>query len=292
MHPLKTNDVRQYFPTERLKPYVRYFVISERVPEGEYKVLPSPGAVIGLQYRGRLSVLKNHTEIKLNSAEITGISDSYRIFRSSADIGTVLIYFTETGLAHFASSPANELFNLSLSLEDIFAPECIRKIKENLHFATSDEQRIRIAEQFLLARLNDKPPDKLNSGAAALILKANGVIRIKNLAKALYISQSPFEKRFKRIVGMSPKKFASIVRFNYIIGHLKDKKSLVELSYENGFYDQAHFSKEFRRYTGETPEHLKAGLMKAPFFATAESSDSAPSQPDLRVKAIETLHLR
>src|SRR5690606_8237776 len=110
----------KFIPTDQLKPYIKYFVVSENDIENEYKVFPSSGLVIGFQYKGQLSTIKNNIENKLASTGITGISDSYKIFKNSANIGTVLVYFTEVGFTHFASHPANELFNLSLSLDDVF----------------------------------------------------------------------------------------------------------------------------------------------------------------------------
>lgn len=107
----------KHFPTEQLKPYIKYYVVAENELESEYKVFPSLGLVIGFQYKGQLATIKDNTESKLSTAGITGISDGYKIFKNSADVGSILIYFTEIGFAHFASHPANELFNLSLSLE-------------------------------------------------------------------------------------------------------------------------------------------------------------------------------
>ena len=49
-------------PTGQLKPYVKYFVVSVNDVETEYKVLPSPGMVIGFQYSGQLATIKNDTE--------------------------------------------------------------------------------------------------------------------------------------------------------------------------------------------------------------------------------------
>jgi len=63
----------KYFPTERLKPYIKYFVLSENEFENEYKVFPSSGLVIGFQYKGQLATLKDNSESKLSSAGITGI---------------------------------------------------------------------------------------------------------------------------------------------------------------------------------------------------------------------------
>lgn len=250
----------KHFPTEKLKPYIKYFVVSENELESEYKVFPSSGLVIGFQYKGQLSTIKVSTENKLNSAGITGISDSYKIFKNSANIGTILIYFTETGFTHFASHPANELFDLSLSLEDIFDKESIKEVEEKLFFATSDKQRIQIVEQFLLSQLKDIQTDNLIVEAVKLIYQSKGTIRIKELNKKLFTSQSPFEKRFRKVVGTTPKKFASIVRFNAVLDNLNETKSFTEICYKNNFFDQAHFIKDFKQFTGDTPKHFKRFL--------------------------------
>lgn len=250
----------KHFPTERLKPYIKHFVVSENELESEYKVLPSSGLVIGFQYKGQLATIKNNAESKLTSAGITGISDGYKIFKNSANIGTVLVFFTEIGFTHFASHPANELFNLSLSLDDIFEKNNVTEVEEKLAIAITDKQRIKIVEQFLLAQLKDIETDKLIVEAVKLIYQSNGTIRIKELNEKLFISQSPFEKRFRKVVGTTAKKFASIVRFNTVLDNLNETKTLTEICYENNFFDQAHFIKDFKQFTGDTPENFKRFL--------------------------------
>ncbi len=250
----------KFIPTDSLKPYIKYFIVSENDAKTEYKVFPTSGLVIGFQYSGQLAVFQNETEDKLKSAGITGISDSYRIFKNSAGIGTILVYFTETGFTHFASHPANELFNLSISLENVFDKNSISETEEKLATAQTDGQRIHIIEKFLLSQLKDIQKDKLIIEAVKIIYQTKGTIRIKELNERLFISQSPFEKRFRKLVGTTPKKFASIVRFNTVIDQLSNTKSLTDICYENNFFDQAHFIKDFKQYTGDTPEKFKRFL--------------------------------
>ncbi len=249
-----------HFPTDGLKDYIKYYVVSENDVESEYKVFPSSGLVIGFQYKGQLSTLYNRTESKLATAGITGIFDGYKIFKNSAGIGTILVYFTEIGFTHFASHPANVLFNLSLSLDDIFEKSKVNEVEEKLAVSITDTQRIKIVEQFLLSQLKDLQTDKLIVEAVKLIYQSNGTIRIKELNERLFISQSPFEKRFRKVVGTTPKKFASIVRFHTVLDHLNNTKSLTEICYENNFFDQAHFIKDFKQFTGDTPEKFKRFL--------------------------------
>jgi len=250
----------RYFPTEQLKPYIKYLVVSESNVEKEYKVFPSTGLVIGFQYKGQLASISNNAIHNLSAAGITGIRDSYKVFKNSADIGTILVYFTEVGFAHFSSHPVNELFNLSLSLDHIFEKEKINAVEEKLASAPADKQRLKIVEQFLIAQLKNIQTDKLISEAVKLIYQHNGNIRIKELHERLFISQSPFEKRFRKVVGTTPKKFASIIRFNSILNGMSKSKSLLEICHENNFFDQAHFIKDFKQFTGDTPEHFKRFL--------------------------------
>lgn len=250
----------KHYPSERLKPYIKYFVVSENDMEKAYKVYPSSGLVIGFQYKGQLAIVNENSESKLTTAGITGITDGYKIFKSSADIGTILVYFTEIGFTHFASHPANELFNLSLSLDDVFDRKSVSEVEEKLTLAPTDQHRIKIVEQFLTSHLKDIETDKLIVEAVKLIYQTNGTIRIKELNEKLFISQSPFEKRFRKVVGTTAKKFASIVRFNAVLENLNETKTLTEICYENNFFDQAHFIKDFKQYTGETPENFKRFL--------------------------------
>lgn len=250
----------KHFPTDKLKDYIKYYVVSENELENEYKVFPSSGLVIGFQYKGQLATLKDNKESKLTSAGITGITDSYKIFKNSADIGTILVYFTEIGFTYFSSSPANELFNLSLSLDDIFEKSKVDEVEEKLAIASTDKQRIKIVEQFLVSQLKNIQTDKLIVEAVKLIYQSNGTIRIKELNEKLFISQSPFEKRFRKVVGTTAKKFASIVRFNSVLDNLNETKTLTEICYENNFFDQAHFIKDFKQFTGDTPENFKRFL--------------------------------
>lgn len=266
----------KYLPTEQLRPYIRYYVVSESAVEQVYKVLPSPGLVLGFQYKGQLCRLEGLRQarsdkeqqqdppdmvaIPLRASGVSGISDRYIVFKHTAGTGTVLVYFTPAGFVHFATPPANALFNLSLSLDDIFHRSLVRDVEETLALCTNDPERIRTVEVFLLSRLQAQPADPLVTEALHLIYQSRGTIRIQALNEQLHTSASPLEKRFRAIVGTSPKKFVSIVRFNLILEQLASAPSLTALSYEHQYFDQAHFIKDFKRYTGETPEQFKRFL--------------------------------
>ncbi|MEJ1241012.1 helix-turn-helix domain-containing protein [Chryseolinea sp. T2] len=247
----------KHFPSQQLEPYIRFFVVSENTAAQTYKVFPTSALVMGFQYSGRLSSVNNNGESTLSRSGITGLSSTYKVFRNSPNIGTILVYFTETGFAHFGSHPAHELFNLSVSLDYIFDRSRVMEVEEKLAISTTDKQRIRIVEHFLISQLTEIQHDKLVVEAVRLIYESKGGIRIKELNERLSISQSPLEKRFRKVVGTTPKKFASIVRLNHVITSLNKTKSLTEICYDNNFFDQAHFNRDFKQFTGETPENFK-----------------------------------
>lgn len=243
-----------YLPCPALQPFVASFAISEATAEGTYKVLPDTGVVIGFQYRGSLAVLEGEGARPLHTAGLTGLRDRFRVFRASAGTGSVLVYFREGGAAAFFSQPIHEFFRESISLEDLALRSELLIVEERLCAATDDAGRIAVVEEFLLARLRPNPPDPLVMAALSLIHQSRGSIRVKELAARLYTSASPLEKKFRQAVGASPKKFAQIVRLKHALKSYAPSSSLTALGYEAGFYDQPHFIREFKTFTGETPE--------------------------------------
>lgn len=243
-----------YKPSDILKPFVKSFAVQETSEESIYKVLPDTGLVIGFQYKGKLSRLQNDTETPLSISGVSGLADQSRTFKNSFDIGTVLIFFKEAGATPFFKEPLHELFRESVSLDNFMPRSELLCLEEQLAEAKTDTQRIAAVEHFLIGRMTDTETDKLVLAALTLIHKSKGNIRMKDLMEQLHISQSPLEKRFRKAVGASPKKFASMVRLKNVIEHFVSINSLTALGYEAGFYDQAHFIKEFKTFTGDTPE--------------------------------------
>ncbi|MBY0425048.1 MAG: AraC family transcriptional regulator [Cytophagales bacterium] len=245
-------------PCDILKPYIQLLVIQENLHGQTYKVLPDTGIVIGFQYQGSLSHLTDNSERKLSTFGVSGLSDHFKIFKNSPNVGSVLIFFKEGGAAQFFKQPIHELFRESISLDHFLLRSELLQLEDKLQETKSDLVRIKAVESFLIRQMKNKEPDQLVLAALALIHKNNGNIRIKELTEKLHISQSPLEKRFREVVGTSPKKFSSIVRMKYTLKLYNSTLSLTELGYEAGYYDQSHFIKEFKNFTGETPESFFA----------------------------------
>ncbi|QMW00182.1 helix-turn-helix domain-containing protein [Spirosoma foliorum] len=251
-----------FIPCDRLKPYVKQFVISEGNDAQTYRVLPGTSLVMGFQYQGRIATVLGTTTRPLAKAGITGIQNGVRIFKNEPATGSVLVVFTETGAASFLNNPIHELVGESVGLDNFLNCALLTTLADRLAEARTDQSRIHLIEQFLLSRLQTPKSDALVSAAIQQIYLTKGTIRMTALADKLCISQSPLEKRFRRLVGTSPKKFASIVRMQQAISTLSTTDSLTDISIESGYFDQAHFINSFKIFTGLTPTEFLQNMPK------------------------------
>lgn len=135
-----------------------------------------------------------------------------------------------------------------------------------LRRARNDAERLTIIDLFFFGRMRQKAGDELINLAVEMIKKDAGNTKITSLAKRLHISLSQLEKRFRKTVGSSPKKFASIVRFRNIIDLASDRKNMTEIGLDAGYFDQAHFIKDFKSFTGITPEEYFRKNQKPTIF--------------------------
>lgn len=142
------------------------------------------------------------------------------------------------------------------SFDDLMLHSQMDVVVDKLCEAQHDAARIAVVEEFLLSRLNSNASDPMVLLAVQLIRQSNGSAKMTSLAEKLNISQSRFEKRFRKIVGCSPKKFASLVRLNHVITSDAAKSDLMSIGLDAGYFDQAHFIKDFKSYTGQTPEQF------------------------------------
>lgn len=243
-----------YIPCGILLPFVKSIAISINAEASSYKILPGTSIVMGFQFSGKLSYSQPNNTIPLNSSGVTGLMNSYRIFNNSANTGSVLVMFTEVGASAFFKEPLHEIFDQSIGLDDFILRSQMDVVLEQINASDSDVKKIKAVERFLISRLNHQVTDHLVSFAVNLIKQSYGQIKMAALTESLNISQSQLEKRFRKIVGASPKKFASIVRFNAVLQANPRVNTLTQLAFDSGYFDQAHFIKDFKSFTGQTPE--------------------------------------
>jgi AraC-like DNA-binding protein len=245
--------MEQFFPSPVLQPYIKHFLFIESEHGMVNRILPDTSIVIAFRLKGNVSYSDNGTTQQFPQTVISGIRESSRLVDYEKGATNLLVIFNEGGAAPFFKEPLHELGSLSVSLDHLIHRSKVNAIEEELAVAGNNKQRIMIIECFLLSELKRKEPDQLVREAILQIKQTKGDIKIKDLLTGLPISRDPFEKRFRKITGTSPKHFAAIVRLKNLIDNYTGSISLTEAAYTAGYYDQAHFIKDFRAFTGQTP---------------------------------------
>ncbi|OQP65680.1 helix-turn-helix transcriptional regulator [Niastella populi] len=245
--------MEQFLPSPVLQPYIKCFRFIESEHGMVNRILPDTSIIIAFRLRGNVSYSENGLTREFPQTTISGIRDCSRIVDYEQGASNLLVVFNEGGAAAFFREPMHELGSISISLDHLIARSKVNAIEEELAAAGNNNQRIFIIERFLLSELKRKEPDHLVREAIQQIKLLKGDIKIKELLTSLPISRDPFEKRFRKITGTTPKHFAAIVRLKNMIENYSGAVSLTEAAYSAGYYDQAHFIKDFRSFTGQTP---------------------------------------
>ncbi|HKO81093.1 MAG TPA: helix-turn-helix domain-containing protein, partial [Chitinophagaceae bacterium] len=158
-------------------------------------------------------------------------------------------------------------------ITDIFGKEGSR-LEGNVIAATNNRERIKLIESFLLSRLVDpKTINAITKDCIDVIFQSQGQIEVLELADKLKINRRSMERKFVAAIGMSPKQLSRVVRLQATLKMLDQKSytSLTSLAYENGYYDQAHFIKDFKEFTGMSPKSFFSENLKlAVLFASGD----------------------
>lgn len=247
-------NMESYLPSVILSPYISAFLVIESKDGMENRVLPETAVMMAFRFGGKVAAGEPGKETGLPATTLTGLRRTSRLLHYAPGTGNVLVKFREGGAAAFFKTPLHEFFGVHESLDQLVEHHKIAAVEEKLHEAKNNLQRVAIVEQFLMAALSSREPDLLIRNAVQQIKTAAGNIKIRSLAASLYISQDAFEKRFRRSVGATPKQFSAIVRLRHLLDHFPETESLTEAAYDAGYYDQAHFIKDFRAFTGQTPQ--------------------------------------
>lgn len=138
-----------------------------------------------------------------------------------------------------------------------------KTIAASLSKINTDEQ-VEVISNYILDLVKSSTSNIDNSIklAVSTILKTKGTISISQLRNQLFITERTFERKFNKEVGVTPKQFAKIIQFNFSLDQIKesDYTNFTTVAYENGFTDQSHFIRSFKKYTGGTPKEILAKL--------------------------------
>ena len=151
---------------------------------------------------------------------------------------------------------AGEVTDTCLDLELLPAMPGIQLV-EQLWNTEPVEKQIGIIFRYL-QHLIDKNRATMDNGlafATAQIMALKGAVSLKQMQAILHMTERTFERRFEEHIGISPKLFSKIAQFQGALQQLSGKKffRLSDIAYENGYADQSHFIRSFKRFTGQSP---------------------------------------
>ncbi len=146
-----------------------------------------------------------------------------------------------------------KLTDAFMDIEVVFG-QAGRRLKEQLEAANSFEKYIQVAESFLANYLSKNNMQKGHvEQAIAMIMHHEGNISMGAIGKALHISERHLLRTFTKEVGISPKLYARIIRFNRACSFLEKHPNIKvqDIVYEFGYFDQSHLIKDFVRFSGK-----------------------------------------
>ncbi|MDQ2719417.1 MAG: helix-turn-helix transcriptional regulator [Bacteroidota bacterium] len=115
---------------------------------------------------------------------------------------------------------------------------------------------------FLQKKFNYISIDNAILQAIDIINKSKGKIKVDELACKVFNSKRNFERKFKALIGLSPKKFIMNIRFQNSLHFLNENNELNDIAYDCAYCDQSHFSNEIKKITGITANNISSQLCR------------------------------
>lgn len=238
---------QEYAPGQFLKPYIAC-----------YWKLYSPYALdASYSYRvvadGCVDLLIN--ECDFDGMELAGTANSASQIPLQGLVSYFGIRFLPGFITHFFRLSAKDIANRMLPAEVILGQQ-LGDLPQRLFECNNTSQRVALAESYLLRRLRQSTVDFHPGFGRALyrILVTNGKAPIETEV-AEWISPRQLLRLFNDRIGFPPKVFSKIVRFQHVLRVTRqvDKKYWSKLNCDYGYFDQAHFIREFSLFYGQTP---------------------------------------
>ncbi|MEK4734594.1 helix-turn-helix domain-containing protein [Paenibacillus sp. FSL L8-0641] len=188
------------------------------------------------------------------------------------------VRFFPGGAHYFHGMPTHLFTGGNYRLEDLW-PESITIIGERIMEAQNFNERVRIMDEYLnqlLLRQRTNGCDLMKNLLHRIFVSA-GSVGVKELAECEAISERQINRKFGQWIGISPKKFSEVVRFQSVLHSIQSGGSLdwTELALKHSFFDQAHLIRDFRRFYGDSPLTAAKDFRKLSDFYNTRPEASA-----------------
>lgn len=172
-------------------------------------------------------------------------------------VNSFAVRFYPYGFANFVQAPIKELANKETPLHLLFGEKVSAGLEQKIISATGTSNRIDMVTEFLLERLKDRATvDSIVKTTIDTILGTKGSTAIKSVLKDDLAKRRQLERKFIKQIGISPKQLGKVIRLQTALKMLLNRQTenLTQIAYESDYYDQAHFIRDFKEFTGTTPK--------------------------------------
>ena len=194
---------------------------------------------------------------------VTGAYETFQLVESCGASSGVQVNFTLLGIRLLVGRPIEDMANRAIAPEDIFGAFA-RELTHRLFEATSWEARFACLDHALVSRISS--PANVPAGvrwAWRRLMVSRGQVDLATIVQEVGWSQRHFIAQFKHQIGVSPKVFARMLRFEQVVLALRAGRAtdLAGLALAAGYYDQSHFNRDVREFAGATPGELVRSLL-------------------------------
>jgi len=245
-------------PVPALRPFIDRLWGWETAP-GETvalpAVLPGTGAELyfhyGAPFRPRAAGVPAHP---LDADHLFCLRRAVADLAPQSGVGFVAVRFKAGAVCRFVPMAEASLRDETPSFSLLWGPEG-RILRDRLSDAADRRARAGLLQDFLLARLRPEAADPRVEAGMALSYRQGGRLRMDDLAAGLDLGRRQLERRWRALTGQSPAEFARLVRFQRTVRRLMlDRRvRVVDAALEGGYWDQAHFVRDFGCRVGVPP---------------------------------------
>ncbi len=250
-----------YFPDPPLAAFVEvlwfvagraHFARDRRLPTGKAHLLFNLGAAPTL-----FSPRERRRRPPLSHLLVSGQQNSYIETGSHGDTVLLGAQFHSHGAYRLLHIGQHELSNQVIELESLLGDRVLA-LRQRLLDSPSPQACFALLEQWLVDRLDRGARVHPAVLATSLAVSKNpGRLQMGELSRSMGLSQEHLIRRFREQVGLTPKAYANILRFERALGLARAKTaSWSQIALSCGYYDQAHLVRDFQRFAGRAPASL------------------------------------
>jgi AraC-like DNA-binding protein len=265
---------KDFLPSEFLRGYVklirlRHFTVKPNMPLACKPFPPRPEQCLIFYPRGFEVVENVQTGVKtVRTGSVVSGQFTHRVNRylGSTEFLMIEVDLLPGALHRLIGLPFKELRNQDVDAELLFSP-ALRRVNERLRSSESYTEMLSIIETFLhdLLQKDPKPLLQLDKVIEVVACQFDS-ISIDALAKKSYLSPRQLERKFDERIGVGPKTFLKLCRFNLSYWmHLSDpSQSWSNIAYACGYSDYQHLVKDYLEFSSTTPTRFFSEERKAP----------------------------